>query len=479
MYSVFKFIGMPKMGKTAKSSDTIIIDLVENPSEFLEKNPHLIHAVHTATQAHKKKIGDTFEKKIDRLLQSVGIATFRERVMTQSNGVFISDYFYEVANMKYWGEATLNFSTTNVDKLIRKKDSITGMKEIYPEVDTWKWVVFYNGNKNQKKKQAISNAIHRLRSNGWIVLNGVRAINSHINGLVDLFDSDFKGVPLAKNKNVLIQSFIENELNRDKDFAQVEHLAKLIIKYGFTSQITVVPEAKWVRGKIVKTGKYMLIDGHHRLAAVKYLRDMFGYVIEKLPTIIIDSVTTLEPEKVQELMTNLNTNTISWKIPNYIRSHRNGAKQQNNQPKYFAYNTLTELYDICKANGLKPARLLYRVGPVLYKNQSLHIDLQSIKDGKYRLSKREKEEYMMPFIFEVIIPFEKWYMTQRIQSEDVSQLFVKTLYQWFIHNQITLDECKDMCNGFKKLKKKTPFKKDGVNQDMWNEISKILETESV
>lgn len=469
------------MGKTAKSNNLIIQDLIENPSEFLEKHPEFIKETQIAIQTHKQKLGSTFEKKVDRLLQSVGIPAFRKRVMTKKIGVVISDYFYEVDKMKYWGEATLNLTPANVDKLISKKNSITALKELYPEVDTWKWVLFYKGNTNQKKKQSISNAINRLRTNGWIVLNGDKAINTHIKGLVSLFgkNSNIKDVSIAKIKYVAVYAFLVNKLNRDEDFTQVEHLAKLIIKYGFTSQITVVPDAKWVRGKIVKTGKYMLIDGHHRLAAVKYLRDMFGYVIEKLPTIIIDSVTTLEPEKVQELMTNLNTNTISWKIPNYIRSHENGALQQGNTEKWFAFNTLSELYVIGKKHGLKPARLLYRVGPVLYKNQSLHIDLQSIKDGSYRLSKREKEEYMMPFIFEVIIPFEQWYMTQVIQNEDVSQLFTKTLYQKFLIDEYTLDECKDICNAFKKLKKKTPFKKDGVNQDMWDAISEILEKETV
>lgn len=463
-----------------KKTVATIDALIEDPANFLSQYPHLREPAQKAIHVHNQKMGLAFEKKIDHNLMSAGIASFRKRIMTM-NGLCISDYFYEIGNLKYWGEATQNFSQKNVDSLIQKKNSILNMKEVYPEVDTWRWVIFFSGNSTPNKRLATKNAKKRLESNGWIVLDTSKKHNIHIKVLAESAGQkqDLRKIECAKVSHVAVESFFGNELNRDIDMAQVEHLAKLIIKYGFTSQITVVCEAKWVRGKIVKTGKYMLIDGHHRLAAVKYLRDVFGYVIPKLPTVVVDGVTTLDKKKVQELLTIHNTNTRTWTIPNYIQTHRKAAEQQGDVEKFFSYDTLHELYSISKKNGLAAARLLYRVGPVFYKNQSLHIDRETIRSGDYRLTKNEKENYMMPFIYEVIIPFEKWYMTQLVQVEDVSQLFTKTLYQRFRVNEITLDECKEFCNAFKNLKKNIPYTKDAVNTDMWNRLERIIERELV
>lgn len=94
-------------------------------------------------------------------------------------------------------------------------------------------------------------------------------------------------------------AFLPNDEQRGIKENHVKHLAEEMGRYGFLPS---KPIQCFKKGN-----KYVLIDGHHRLAAAKRIGIPFYYVVE--------------PESNAETMASVNANVKTWGIADYVRMY--------------------------------------------------------------------------------------------------------------------------------------------------------------
>lgn len=429
------------------------------------------------------KRGRKFQTENDLRLQRSGIPCRERRIMT-SDGIQISDHSYEGKTFSMWAESTLSLDMKKAKELVRKRFSVLQVKSSIQE-----WAVYYEHTDNKKSRKSIKNAVKYLENNGWTVCIGVDEIDVHISLCMQLAGVN-KKIPIAKSMNIAISKLLENSFNRRIIKQQIIRIAKSILQNGFTSNLSVIPFYK----DGIHTGKYILFDGHHRLAAIKYLIDVLGYSAKnfaKLPCIVVDWVTSEDKKELHRILTTTNWTTTKWSLRDYIRSYREMAYQmmgislaQENETEYAFYKEMYEsykwLYDtykLCKKHGLPEGKIVYRVGPC-DATKTFSLDLQTIKEGDYRVSEEERKNKLLPFILSVLIPFEKWYRNPNsvtIYVDDVSKMIMRKLVTEFKADFITLDQCISYTDAFKNLGKNVPVTKDtAVDPDFWDNLDQIV-----
>ncbi len=435
-----------------------------------KKSPSMavVSAASIANTSNLKR-GQSFEKTNDFKLTKNGIPC-NKRTVTTNLGKAISDHSYEGKTFTLWAESTLSLDTKKARELVAKKNAIL---EVRPEIDTW--VLYYGPNTTKASRRSISNAVSILKKNGWNVFIGDEEIDLHIESL-KIREGITGEIPVAKAVEIEIDSILENTKNRQQNKQQIIKIAKSILKIGFTSNLLVVPE--WKRGRF--TGKYILFDGHHRLAAVKYLIEVIGYPAENfktLPCILVDWVTSEDKKSLHRLLTATNWTATKWQIRDYISSYRQHAKEIGDKEMYRSYDYLYQLYKISKQSGLKEGTLLYRLGPVVPDTDTLSFDLDCIKRGEYRLNKKQTSKREQ-FTFECLIPFETWFSDRTLNPRsvnDVSRVFSRLLLQDYLTNVLTIDECIAYTEAFKTLGNTAPINKKGVvEQDFWDNLTDIV-----
>lgn len=419
-----------------------------------------LNASKSMVQRNRKSIGDKFEKEMDRKLTSAGLYSSKKTVKT-SIGDFICDHFVETKKSTYWIESTIFVDTPQARKLNEKKRAIESTTN---HID--RWVIFYKEGPGQKSRKNINAYTKTLENEGWTVLNGINEIDLFINILSD----DSMSIALnergyirkPKLMEIPFEDILPNETNRDiHDKAAEKDLLKLckcILKYGFLTQLNVVPET--ING--VRTGKYKLIEGHRRHhAVVELIRKFYGKELEggTFPCVVVDWVTTEMHKQVHELMILLNTTTKPWNVENYVNSHFKAAEQVNNVEKFFSYGTLKWMYKTADANKFKHSKLLYILGPVSDANTaaSKWIDREQIKDGDYRITEKEFDKKMKPFVDNHLIPFIKWHMGSRnydASNTTVADVFMKSLFFQYRTGMMKDAEVSANVEAFKKIKKK-------------------------
>lgn len=420
-------------------------------------------ASQSMVQRNRKLTGDKFEKEMDRKLTAAGLPGYKKIVTGSLAGKqyrFECDHFIETLLGNIWIESTIFLDTRRAMEFIEKRKEVeaTGFK-----VD--RWIILYKEGPGQKSRKNVKSYIKMLESNGWFVMNGINEIDTFIQATAEYSTSigvnENGNIRVPKLMHIPFENIITNETNRDIHDKSREkdllNLCKCIVKYGFLTQLNVVPET--VNG--IPTGRYKLVEGHCRHhAAFELLKKFYGKHLEggALPCIVIDWVTTEEPEKVHEIMILLNTTTRPWNVENYVNSHYKAAKQINAEEKFFSYGTLKWMYKTADENNFKHSKLLYILGPVADANTaaSKWIDRDQIKEGRYRITKDQVENKMKPFVENHLIPFVKWHMASRnydASKTTVADVFMKEMFYHYLNGSITDKQINDNTDAFKKIKK--------------------------
>ena len=439
----------------------------------------------TLVQKYKKDAGDKFEKEMDRKLTSAGLVGYKKSVR-HSTGPVISDHFVETKNGKYWIESVTFLDKTRARDLNSKKERVESTGE---KVD--RWIIFFKEGKGMGSRKNIRAYTKLLENEGWTVLNGINQIDMFIEILSDdsmsIAMNEMGYIRKAKLMEIPFDKIITNETNREiHDKASEKnllHLCKCIMQYGFLTQLNVVPEA--IGG--ILTGRYKLIEGHFRHhAVVELLKKFYGKELEggTFPCVVVDWVTTEDHKAVHELMILLNTTTRPWNVENYVNSHFKAAKQINDVEKCFSYGTLKWMYKTADANKFKHSKLLYILGPVSDANTaaSKWIDRTQIKDGAYRITSKQFNTQMKPFVENHLIPFIKWHMGSRYydaSNTTVADVFMKSLFFHYRTGDITDVEVYANIEAFKKIKKNdmpTDANEEGM-ETLKSKIKGILDSQ--
>lgn len=439
-------------------------------------------AASIANTANSKR-GADFEKQNDLRLFRSGIPCDKRRIMTK-DGVQISDHSYESENFSMWAESTLSLDMKKAKEFVSRRYAVL---QVNPNIK--EWVIYYKSNDNKKSRKSVNNVIKHLEQHGWTVFVGDEAIDLHISVCKTRADVNNK-IPVAKAIDIALDKFKKNPYNRKINRTQVMKIAKSIVRNGFTSNLSVIPYYE----DGVHTGEYILFDGHHRLEAIKFLIREMNYpktYFESLPCVVVDWVTSKDKKDLHRILTTINWTTTKWSLRDYISSYKQFYKEmmgicklQKDQKafnyykgKYESYKFLDETYRLSRNAGLPEGKIIYRIGPFDSRTETFSFDLQTIKNGDYFVTKKEREK-IHQFIVSFVIPFEQWCRdasSVTIYVDDVSKMFSRKLLTDYKLDVLTLEQCVGYGDAFKSLGKNVPVKKiDAVADSFWEQLDEIV-----
>ena len=380
------------------------------------------------------------------------------------------DHFIKSEYGNYWIESTIALDEVRADEFNDKKNKVSAVDKNIKH-----FILFFEQNPNQKSRNNIKRYVSILENNGWTVLVGQKQIEDWMDGLAKKLKTS-KKLNVASIKMISVKNLIQNPTNRKVDLDRCEKLAHHIIHEGFRAEIKVVPE--YVRGKF--TGRYMIYDGHHRYIAVTdYVIGKYGYEMDELPCIVVDWITTEDPDALHELLIADNTRENSWGVQDYVESHLGDATNRNDKDKIISYDTLNWMYEVVNeshkdnkiGHTFSPSRIFYVFGPLDFNNDAITkpVDRTITKSGKYRISENEVDTLLKPFVIKVGIPFLHWFDLNKDPHVDrkVGDVFLKYVYHLYLNGNLTMPEVNKTIHKFKKLGNKMPF---NVVKKSWNEM---------
>jgi len=418
------------------------------------RNQRSLNAAKTLVQQERLIKGKKFEQEMNNALQQNGLCCSKKSCHTP-DGTFISDHFYEVNGKKFWIESKTMLSTEYARELVNKKKYV---QLTDPSIDNW--IIFLKDGKGTGSRKNVKAYIARCENAGYQVIVGYDAINKFIKKLsknsrsIAFDENGFIRKP--KLMYIPIDKIKSNTTNRKIDPKAKEELKKSILHYGFLTQINVVPEV--INGEL--TGFYLEIEGHHRTDTILDIMKELGIHLEddKLPCVVVDWVTTENPQTVHELLVTLNTTTQPWIMEDYVKSHYDAAESCNDSEKQYSYGILKWMYKESVKNSYKKSKLFYILGPVSDSNKatSKWIDREMIKNGEYRITEKEFETKMKPFTENHLIPFIDWHMKSDFyiaSNTTVPDVFMKTLFYDYLRGKMSDAEVIDRINAFKEIPK--------------------------
>jgi len=421
----------------------------------------LVKKANSLAQAYRKAHGDEFEETVDVKLTRSGIPTLRRTIKTK-DGSFISDHSYK----HYWCESTTHMDKKRVDEFIKKRKLI---QEVNSEITHF--VLFYEKDFITKHQKRLK---QQLIDGGWKPFGGETEIDAYIEvmQLKDAFHKD-KKLKVATATNIPLTSLYANPLNRELIPKGVFNLSKSMVEHGFITGLFVVPMYNNYKEK--KIIGYMLFEGHHRLAAVIYVRDYYGFEIPDIPCVVVDWISDKDHKELSNLLIKVNVEYKNWELKDFIKHHLDIAKILKDDTKQTSYQILENLRLESNRRGLGKGTLLYICGPL--KGSSNFLDKSVIEDGEYQVEQDEYDNFMIPFMDDIAEPFMKWFKSQNSYGIAVYRYFMSSLYLKFKkHNE--LEKCKQYVTAFKMLGQNLPLKIELFTDDVWkkmdNEIKYIF-----
>lgn len=427
-------------------------------------------------QQNRNLIGAEFEMENDMKLAAKGIICSKKKVTTKKGELFISDHYFEVNGQKYWIESTIFLDTERARTFVNKKQEVQGSDASYNN-----WIIFFNPGDGQKSRKNIKSYVNRLKDAGYVVVEGKPAIDLFIEKLASMsktiaFDENgFLRKP--KLMYISIDKIKSNTANRKIDPNAKNNIKKSILKYGFLTQLNVIPETEGG----VPTGNYILIEGDHRNHSVIDIVNELNIRFEDdtIPCSVVDWVTSEDARIVHELLVKLNTTTQPWVMENYVNSHYDASITCNDEDKRYSYDVLKWMYNTSTTNGYKKSKLFYILGPVSDSNKaaSKWIDREMIKNGDYRISEAEFNNKMEPFTEKHLIPFIDWHINSHFYNPSnttVADVFMKTLFYDYSRGIKNDDDVKSYVNAFKRVS--TDSMPTTANEDEMKELMDLLDS---
>lgn len=210
-------------------------------------------------------------------------------------------------------------------------------------------------------------------------------------------------------------------------------------------------------------------------------------MIDELPCVLVDWINSEDTAKVHELLILVNTTQEPWGVRDYVISHLKEAIDRNLTNKKYSYEKLDWLYNITNKkhsdNLMKTkfneTRFFYIFGPVDSVKGGIgkSIDRDIVKNGDYKISKKEFENTMKPFVMDIAMPFAKWFDAnmKNVCERKVGDVFIKYLYHDYRDGKCTIEQVTKLIDGFTKLGDKTPVQvKEGSWETMWMTLNNGL-----
>lgn len=392
------------MGKTVKTSTLIFDEELLAVKEVLEKDGHDISMSEANKARHE--IGKEHERSVDNLYLKQGISTHKRKFIF-SDGIAIPDGFWELpTGKKYWFESTTCLK--NPATLLSKK------RDIEMEYKDIQFVLNYNP--TQKKQVNVTKALKRFKNEGWVVNCGVPEIKKYAKRISK--SGNLVTTETLRRATVVyvdwrkIEYHPSNRINKD---SVVRDIVKSILDGrtvgGFFSSIIVVPET--VKGK--PTGRYICVDGHTRLKAIKIVFEEFGvrFSAETLPngidvgeydipTTVVDWITSEDTDAMNDLLKKINTTIKKWDIYDFVR---NGAiGYEKGTERQITFNNYLKTYKFSNDLGIGGKSAL----PEMVGDKDPHngwLNREGLKHGNVKpLTGKEYDTRIVPFGNEIAKP---------------------------------------------------------------------------
>jgi len=350
----------------------------------MEKTSELTSAeINKAANISRREHGEAFEKQNQELLLKRGIACSRDTITLPNGEKYISDHCY----MNVWMESTTHFDKKRVDEFIKKREGILSVTKKYG-----KFILLYEKTADKRNVSGIA----KLEHNGWVVIDGQNKIETFVKlfSKTNAFTTNNKITNVATPKMIRYDNLVKNPLNREQIEEGVVNIAHSIINDGFLTCLFVVPHTKNEKGEQT----YMLFEGHHRLDAVQLVRK-WGFILDELPCIVVDWISSDQMEKLSNLLIKINVEYRKWMLRDYIRHHAAVAEILGLDDKLYSYQTLLDLMRQSKSEGFGDNFFVYIFGKCY--GASLWLDLPNIKGGEFRMTKEEYDNFVVPFIEEL------------------------------------------------------------------------------
>lgn len=324
--------------------------------------------------------GDEWQDYIADKFEEVGIQPTFIRVR-DSLGERIADYQYSGV----WVEAKTFINTSEVTKI----------EKLFCELKKQDYAMAIMAEWKPNEKQYSKN-VKYLRGMGIAVFEGQSECESFI---IDesIRLSTTKEIKMAEPKCVPFNRIVPHPNNRDLNIKNVPTLKVSICKNGFFTQLNVVPlgvKDKKERGIPEHEEWYMIFEGHTRWAALKELIEK-GYAIDYVACINVPWLTSDNIDELHKMLITTNTTYQSWKVRNYVKSHKGNLESLKDADGIFTYGMMLKAMNQAKKQGWGEASPVYIFSHI----DSLNFgDMKKIKDGNYRISQIDYEQQIVPLL---------------------------------------------------------------------------------
>jgi len=135
-----------------------------------------------------------------------------------------------------------------------------------------------------------------------------------------------------------IDDIVKNTVNRETNWPHVWNLVESILTILGKSKVQVGIIRPFTAIKV--NGEVCLVDAHHLREAVKIVRDMYGYQIDKVPVMILAHLNNVHPEEVTQLMSSINVIVLNWDNFGYVKSWKTTYEMTKNDEALYPYKKL-------------------------------------------------------------------------------------------------------------------------------------------
>jgi hypothetical protein len=337
--------------------------------------------------------GDEWQNYIAEKFEEAGIPPV---FYTINDGLSdrIADYQYK----GNWIEAKTFINSAEVTKILKLYETLQPM-EI-------RMVIMCEWQPNTKKH---SKNVKDLREHGVIVFEGQSACDSFIINESVILNPN-KTVKMAIPMSIPFERIVPHPNNRDLNVKNIPTIKASINKNGFFTQLNVVPVGPdtkikmWEEQTKIPNGItkeqwfseefYMIFEGHTRFFSLKDLIEK-GYSVPDIACVNVPWVNSDNIDLLHKILITTNTTYQSWKLKNYITSHKGNLEMLNDTKGVYTYGKILEAMNIAKKQGWGEANPIY----LFCHTDSLAFDdMKKVKDGDYRITQSEYDSQIKPIL---------------------------------------------------------------------------------
>ena len=324
--------------------------------------------------------GEEWQDYISDKFEGVGIPPVFNKI---NDGLSdrIADYQYE----GNWIEAKTFINSAEVTKILKLYSTLESMNIRMVVMCEWE-----PGSKKHAKNVA------DLRRLGVIVFEGQSECDSFIINESVILNPD-KTINMAVPMCIPFDRIVPHPNNRDLNVKNIPTIKASITKNGFFTQLNVVPmgiEDKKKRNIPLEEDWYMIFEGHTRFYALKDLIEK-GYNVPDIACIVVPWISSDNIDLLHKILITTNTTYQSWKLKNFITSHKGNLEQLGDVDGIYAYGKMLQAMNQAKKQGWGEANPIYMF---CHTDSLAFDDMKKVKDGEYRITESEYNSQIKPIL---------------------------------------------------------------------------------